>query len=76
MTQAVDLSKLIGLEAGEARRRLELAGEPVGAVVETMPRPPAVQEGPLRVIRARRGGDGRVELIVTRERFVPQYGRG
>ncbi len=76
MTHGVDLSKLVGLEAGEALRRLEQSGEPVGAVVETVPRPPVVQEGPFRVIRVRRGGDGRVELIVTRERFVPQQGRG
>lgn len=68
---AVDLSDLIGLEAGEARRRLEAAGERVGVIVETIPPRPVVLEGSLRVVRARRRSDGQVDLVVTRERYVP-----
>ncbi len=67
----MELTDLIGLQAEEARRRLEAAGEPVGAVVETKPPRPVVLEGPFRVVRARRGDDGRIDLVVTRERFRP-----
>jgi len=68
---AVDLNDLIGLDAGEARRRLEAAAERVGVIVETTPPRPVVVEGSLRVVRARRGRDGQVDLVVTRERYVP-----
>jgi len=67
----VDLNDLIGLDAGEARRRLEAAAERVGVIVETIPPRPVVLEGSLRVVRARRGRDGQVDLVVTRERYVP-----
>lgn len=67
----MELSDLIGLQAEEARQRLEAAGEPVGAVVETKPPRPVELEGPFRVVRVRRGDDGRVDLVVTRERFRP-----
>lgn len=68
---AVDLSDLVGLEADEARRRLEAAAERVGVIVETVPPRPVTLEGVLRVVRARRGRDGQVNLVVTRERYVP-----
>lgn len=68
---AVDLSDLVGLDADEARRRLEAAAERVGVVVETVPPRPVALEGVLRVVRARRGRDGQVNLVVTRERYVP-----
>ncbi len=72
---AVDLSDLIGLNAREARRRLETAGEQVGVIVETAPPRPTALDGALRVVRARRGSDGQVHLVVTRERFVPPPSR-
>ena len=68
---AVDLSDLIGLDAEQARRRLEIAGERVGVIVETASPPPVVVEGSLRVVRARRRSDGQVDLVVTRERYLP-----
>ena len=66
---AADLSALIGLPVDVARARLEAAGEVVGAMVETAPPRPVALAGPFRVVRIRRADDGRVELIVTRERF-------
>lgn len=67
----MELTDLIGLQVEEARRRLEAAGEPVGAVVETKPPRPVGLEGSFRVVRARRGDDGRIALVITRERFHP-----
>jgi len=72
---AVDLSDLIGLDADQARRRLEIAGQRVGAIVETASPRPVVLEGSLRVVRARRGSDGQVDLVVTRERYLPPVNR-
>ncbi len=72
---ALDLSALIGLPADEARARVEAAGEAMGAMVETEPPRPVALDGPFRVVRARRADDGRVELVVTRERFLPRADR-
>jgi len=72
---AADLSDLIGLDAEQARRRLEIAGERVGVIVETTSPRPVVLEGSLRVVRARRRSDGQVDLVVTRERYVPPTNR-
>ncbi len=70
------IDDLIGLDAEDARARLAAAGEQIGAEVETKPPRPVVLAGPLRVVRARRDADGRVELVVTRERFLPPPPRG
>lgn len=67
---------LVGLDADEARARLAAAGVPVGAEVETRSPRPVVLEGPLRVVRVRRSVGGLVELVVTRERFLPTPPRG
>jgi hypothetical protein len=71
----VDLSLLIGLPLDAARSRLESAGEVVEGVVETKPPHPVTWQGPLRVIRVRRSADGRVGLVVTRERFLERTDR-
>lgn len=68
---AFEVDDLIGQEVEEARARLAAAGMPVGAEVETRPPRPVALEGPLRVVRARRGERELVELVVTRERFRP-----
>jgi len=72
----MELTDLIGLQVEEARRRLQAAGELLGAVVETRPPRPVELDGALRVVRVRRGDDGRVELVVTRERYRPAAARG
>lgn len=74
---------VIGLPLDDARARLTAAGIAVRDVTETRPpappprqhgdRPMAVElAGALRVIRVR--GDGPVDLVVTRERYVPGQG--
>lgn len=64
---------VIGVELEEARARLGEAGFVVRSVTET--RSPGLVElaGPLRVVRVRREG-GHVDLVVTRERYVPRAG--
>ena len=60
-----------GLELEEARARLVEAGFVVRSVTET--RSPGAVElvGPLRVLRVRRDTND-VDLVVTRERYVPR----
>lgn len=60
-----------GLELEDARARLVQAGFAVRSVTETRPPGPVELTGPLRVLRVRRDGDA-VELVVTRERYVPR----
>ena len=72
----VDLSLLIGVTLDAAQARLASAGEVVERVVETKPPRPPTLQGPLRVIRVRRGAEGGVELVVTRERFLARTDRG
>ncbi len=62
---------LIGLELEEAQERLLRAGVEVGTVTETRPPRPIALAGPLRVIRARGEEQGPVDLVVSRERYVP-----
>lgn len=67
---------VIGVELEEARQWLAAAGERVGVVRETAPPVPVTLEGPWRVVRVRRAADGSVELVVTRERYLPAPSRG
>lgn len=60
---------VIGVDLEEARQRLAAAGERVIVVRETAPPAPLTLEGPWRVVRVRRGADGSIELVVTRERY-------
>jgi hypothetical protein len=60
---------VIGLPLDEARARLANAGVEIRAVTETRPPKAADLTGALRVVRMR--GDGPVDLVVTRERYVP-----
>lgn len=62
-----------GLELDEARARLAAAGLAVRAVTETVPPQPVELIGPLRVVRVRADGAA-VDLVVTRERYVPRGG--
>lgn len=61
---------VIGLPLDAARARLSAAGIEVRGVTETQPPTRADLTGELRVIRVR--GDGPVDLVVTRERYIPQ----
>lgn len=60
-----------GLELEEARARLVEAGFVVRSVTETRPPGPVELVGPLRVLRVRRDSND-VDLVVTRERYVPR----
>ncbi len=62
---------LIGLELEEAYARLLRAGVQVGTETETRPPRPIALAGPLRVIRARGGEQGPIDLVVSHERYVP-----
>jgi hypothetical protein len=64
---------VVGLELEEARGRLAAGGLQVRSVAETRPPQPVELTGPLRVVRVRRAGDA-VDLVVTRERYVPRAG--
>ncbi len=64
-------SDLIGLTLDEAQERLAHVGDRVRAVIETQPPRSATLAGPLRVVRARRDPEGAVDLVVSRERYVP-----
>lgn len=74
------MEDVIALTLEDARRRLAAAGVTVGTVTETRPPQPADLSGDLRVVRVRPAGDPgspghpsgtMVELVVTRERYVP-----
>ncbi len=66
-----DLSELIGLELEEARARLARAGLQVQMVTETQPPHPPKLVGAFRVVRARASLEGAVDLVVSREGYVP-----
>lgn len=67
------MTDVVGLELDDARGRLAAAGLQVRSVTETRPPQPVELTGPLRVIRVRESG-GAVDLVVTRERYVPRAG--
>lgn len=71
----MDLSLLIGVPLDVARSRLESAGEVIGTVAETTPPRAVTWQGPLRIVRVRRNVEGRVDLVVTRERFLARTDR-
>ncbi len=60
---------VIGLPLEDARARLTAAGVDITSVTETRSPQRVELTGPLRVIRVR--GDGPVDVVVTRERYVP-----
>ncbi len=71
----VAIRDLIGVELDEAQERLARAGVQVSTVTETRPpRDPAL-EGPFRVVRVRGEERGPVDLMVSRERYVPPLAR-
>ena len=65
------MTDVVGLELDEARGRLVAGGFTVRSVTETRPSQPVELGGALRVVRVRRDGDA-VDLVVTRERYVPR----
>ena len=65
------MTDVVGLELDEARGRLVAGGLRVRSVTETRPSQPVELAGALRVVRVRRDGDA-VDLVVTRERYVPR----
>jgi hypothetical protein len=67
------VTDVVGLELDDARGRLAAAGLEIRAVTETRPPQPVELTGPLRVIRVRQDGRA-VDLVVTRERYVPRTG--
>ena len=67
------MTDVVGLELEDARGRLSAAGFVVRSVTETRPPRPVELTGPLRVIRVRTDGSA-VDLVVTRERYVPRGG--
>ncbi|HET6947987.1 MAG TPA: hypothetical protein VFJ45_09270 [bacterium] len=67
------MTDVVGLELDDARGRLAAGGLTVRSVTETRPPQPVELAGPLRVVRVRREGDA-VDLVVTRERYVPHVG--
>ncbi len=62
---------LIGRELEEAQERLARAGVQVRAVRETRPPRERALAGPLRVVRVRGESVGPIDLVVSRERYVP-----
>ncbi len=64
------MTDLIGLELDEARTRAQRAGCTVHSVTESRSPLNVELTGPLRVVRVRMH-DGGVDLVVTRERYVP-----
>jgi len=62
---------LIGKELDEVHAQLARAGVEVGSVHETQSPRPRALAGPLRVVRVRGDPAGPLELVVTRERYVP-----
>ncbi len=72
MIPILSISDVIGLELDEAQDRLARAGSRLRGVTETRPPQPVTLVGSLRVVRARFDQEGEVELVVTRERYVPQ----
>jgi len=63
--------EVVGLELEEARARLAGQGLTVRAVAETRPPHPVELTGCYRVVRVRQDGSA-VDLVVTRERYVPR----
>ena len=61
---------VIALELEDARSRLAAAGLTIREVSETRPPQRAELAGELRIVRLRAAGDA-VDLVVTRERYVP-----
>jgi hypothetical protein len=64
------VTDVVGLELEDARTRLAAGGIGVRSVTETRSPQPVELGGALRVVRVRREGDV-VDLVVTRERYVP-----
>jgi hypothetical protein len=62
---------LIGIELEEVQDRLTRAGVQVRVVHETRPPRERALAGPLRVVRVRGESAGPVDLVVSRERYVP-----
>ncbi len=67
----LNVTDLVGLELDEVRDRLARAGLQVGTVTETQPPRPVQLIGALRVVRVRTSPEGAVDLVVSRERYVP-----
>lgn len=67
------MTDVVGLDLDDARGRLAASGLRVRSVTETRPPQPVELTGPLRVVRVRQDGDA-VDLVVTRERYVPRTG--
>ncbi|MDQ7844236.1 MAG: hypothetical protein QN141_09860 [Armatimonadota bacterium] len=64
-------SEVVGLELDDARTRLAERGLTVRSVAETRPPRPVELTGRYRVVRVRQDGSA-VDLVVTRERYVPR----